>query len=311
MTTLGMTTLGMTTLGMTTLGMTAFLAWAVAPGAPRAWAQFAVPVAPIIRAQPATGVPVASPAWGEDDWDAGKKAPNRQFQQFGGGVMDQANFERWVCNGRSRDQLENSLESLLAVQVDFVKRACGLSEAQSRKLDLAGHGDVRRYTRSIDDLIAKYHEVGQDQRKFNEFAQKVFPLQMKMQTGVFDDSSLYRKILAQTLDGGQAARYDEQERQRRKFHYEAKIEIAVTNLESAVPLRAEQRQRLVKLLRDETQPPKKFGQYDYYVVLYRASQLGEGKLKPIFDDAQWKALQNMLMQGRGMQWQLKHNGIIE
>jgi len=256
----------------------------------------------------------ARPARGQDDWDAGQPAPKQPGEQFavapGQWCMPLEQFDQWVLGGQTRDQVERSLQSQLDMQVDSAARTCGLSDAQSRKLTLAAHGDVKRFLQSIDQLKEKYRQLGQDQQTFNKIAQEVLPLQMKMQTGLFDDASLYRKVLVQTLDHGQSLRYEEEDRQRRKFRYEAKIELVLCNLENMIPLRAEQRQRLVKLLLDETQPPKKSGQMDFYVVLYQAGKLGEAKLKPLFDDGQWPAFKKMLDQARGFEYHLKANGFL-
>jgi hypothetical protein len=251
-------------------------------------------------------------ARGQDDWDAGKPAANQPDARMvmRQTVMAPEVFDRWVSGGRTPEQMERSLDSLLALQVESVARVCGLSDAQREKLELAGHGDVKRLSRSIEQLKEKFRGVGQDQQKFSEMVREVSPLQMKMQTGVFGDSSLYRKVLNQTLDREQSVRYEQDERQRRKFRYEARIELVLSDLESSIPIRAEQRQRFVKLLLDETQPPKKFGQYDTYIVLCQARKLGEAKLKPIFDDAQWQALKKVLDQSQRMEQHLQANGFL-
>src|SRR5208337_1179487 len=104
----------------------------------------------------------------------------------------------------------------------------------------------------------------------------------KLQTGLFGDSSLYGKTLTQLLDGEQLARYEQQQRQRRKFRYEAMIEMVMSNLETTIPLRAEKREQLVKLLLDETEPPRASVQYyDQQFVFWQARKLGDAKLKPI------------------------------
>jgi hypothetical protein len=251
-------------------------------------------------------------AWGQDDWDTRKQAVNQPPGRIvmGPVVMRQVDFDRWVSGGKTRDQIEHNLELQLALQVESVAGTCGLSDVQRRKLELAGQGDVKRFSRRVDQLKEKFCQVGQDQQKVNEIVREASPLQLKMQTGVFGDSSLYRKILKQTLDQGQSVRYEQQERQRRKFRYEAKIELVMSNLETTIPLRAEQRQRMVKLLLDETEPPKDFGNYDYYIVLYQARKLGEAKLKPIFDDAQWQTLKRTLDQSQQIERQLKLNGLL-
>ena len=246
-------------------------------------------------------------ARGQDDWDVAKKAvvqPNRDI------VMALPDFDQWAFGGKTRDQLERLFESQLALQVDAINRACELSAAQREKLQLAGEGDQKRLSRAIEQFRDRFREAGHDQQKAANVVGEAQTLQMTIQDGVYDDSSLFQKVLRQTLNREQAVRYEQQERERRKFRYEAKIEMVLATLENSIPLRAEQRQRLVKLLLDETEPPKKFGQYDFYVVLFQAGKLGEAKLKPILDDAQWQSFKKVFDQGRGLEQFLKGQGYL-
>jgi hypothetical protein len=98
--------------------------------------------------------------------------------------------------------------------------------------------------------------------------------------------------------------------ERRKFRYRASIEVAVTNLESTVPLRHTQHEAIVKLLLDETQPPPTFGQYDQYLVMHQLGKLAEPKLKPLLDERQWKLLEGQIQQYKGMEQFLIQNGLI-
>ncbi|MGO9112893.1 MAG: hypothetical protein ACLP9L_26975 [Thermoguttaceae bacterium] len=246
-------------------------------------------------------------ARGQDDWDVAKKAVDQPVQR---GMIVLPNFDQWVLGGKPFDQVQRTVKSLLALQVESVARACELSGAQREKLQLAGEGDLKRLSRSIDELRERFREVGQDQQKFNNIAPEVSSVQMKLQSGIYDDSSLFHKVLRQTLNREQSVRYERQERERRKFRYEAKIELVLLNLENSISLRAQQRQRLTKLLLDETEPPKKFGQYDYYFVVFQAGRLGEAKLKSILDDAQWQSLKKVLDQFRGWEGILRSQGYL-
>ncbi len=246
-------------------------------------------------------------ARGQDDWDAPKKAVLQTDLED---VMTLSDFDQEVLGGQARDQVERLLKARLALQVDSVNRACELSGAQREKLQLAGEGDLKRLYRTIEQLREKFREAGQDQEKIEAVDSEASAVQMKMQAGVFDDSSLFQKVLRQTLNGEQSVWYDRQERERRKFRYEAKIELVVSNLENSISLRPEQRQRLVELLRDETEPPKKFGQFDFQVVLFQARKLGEAKLRPILDDAQWRSLKRVLDQSRGTEGFLRQQGYL-
>ncbi len=202
------------------------------------------------------------------------------------------------------------LKSQLALQVESVARACRAFRRPTGETATGGRGRPETAARTIDEFRDKFREVGQDQQKLNAIGREASVLQTKMQTGIYDDSSLFQKVLRQTLNREQSVRYERQERERRKFRYEAKIELVLSNLENSIVLRAEQRQRLVKLLLDETEPPKKFGPYDFYLVLFQAGKLGEAKLKPILDDAQWQSLKKVLDQYRGMERFLPVTGIL-
>jgi hypothetical protein len=71
-------------------------------------------------------------------------------------------------------------------------------------------------------------------------------------------------------------------------------------MERTMPLRAEQREHFLQVLSEETEPPRVFGQYDYYVALYQLGKIPDPKLKPIFDPAQWKVLKQFEEQGQAM-----------
>ena len=252
--------------------------------------------------------------WGQDDWEVEEDAPARPGPLAPAASERPENaFDQMVFRGNGNARQEKKrLESLLTLQVESVELACGLSDAQKRKLQLAGCGDMKRFFGSVEENRKMFRKVRNDRNKINQFWQDIQPLQAKLNSGFFDDVSLFHKVLRRTLDSEQFAKYEQQESERRKFRYEAKIGLVVAMLENGMPLRDEQRQRFVKLLVDETQPPRRFGQsqYDYYVVLFQAAKLPENKLKPIFDDAQWRALSQQFAQAKAMERTLRKNGIV-
>jgi hypothetical protein len=245
-------------------------------------------------------------AQAQDDWDMAKKPADRQNGNVRFGLPD---FDQWVFGGRG-DMGENMLKTQLAVRLEAANHACELSPAQREKLRLAGEGDLKRLSRSIGQAREAYREIGQDQQKLNAFSQLISKLQTSIQSGVFGESSLYQKVLQETLTKDQAARYELQERERRKFRYEAKIELVLTNFENSLVLRADQRQRLVKLIVDETEPPKKAGPYDFYAVLFQAAKLDDEKVKPILDEGQRESFKKVFNQYRGLEQFLRGQGYI-
>lgn len=251
-----------------------------------------------------------SGVWGQDDWDAQPARPPAAAD--GMAVVRIPDIDQWVLGGTLAGQTREALESQLGLHVQSVDRACGLSADQRRKLELAGHGDVKTVLAGVDELKKKYQgaQFNPNDQKFHQVIQEIQPLRLRVEGGLFGEGSIYQKVLKRTLNPEQSARYQEEERKRRRFQYEAKIALTLARMESMVPLDDDQRQKLTRLLLEETEPPKKFGQYDHYAVLHQMGTLNEARLRPILHDSQWKAMQRALSQGRQMGSFLRQNGWI-
>jgi hypothetical protein len=59
---------------------------------------------------------------------------------------------------------------------------------------------------------------------------------------------------------------------------------------------------------NETKPARKSGPYDYYIIVVQLGRLPEAKLKPLFDQSQWRVVSRMLTQYKGMEQWLKQSG---
>ncbi len=226
-------------------------------------------------------------------------------------VMTDAQFDQWVFGGHGISRGgRNKLDSLLTLQVDDVARTCTLSEAQKKKLLLAGHGDIKRFFDQVEEKRKKFQQVKQDQNKLGEIYQELVPLQTALNCGLFGDGSFYAKTIRRVLGEEEDARYQKVIQEKNRFRYKARVELVVAQLDQTVGLRDEQRRKLVELIVNETQPPSRFGQYDYYLVMYQAGQIAEAKLKPLFEDRQWALLNRQLNQNRGMDRFLRNQGLL-
>jgi len=226
-------------------------------------------------------------------------------------VFADENFDQWVFQNQGNAQNgRKRIEQMLTLRTEEIDRVCGLSEGQKKKLQLAGRGDIKRFFDRVEDARKIFQAVKHDQNKFQEIWQHIQPLQTELSAGLFGESSIFRKTVRTTLSAEQAASYDKIQQERRASLYRAKIELAVAMLDNGLPLHDEQRRKLVELLVADTKPPKRFGQYDYYVVLIQMAKLPEGKVKPLFDAAQWRAVQQQLNNTRGMEQWLKQNGVM-
>jgi hypothetical protein len=250
---------------------------------------------------------VAAAAPFDDDLAEERPAPQEQVQfQFAEQNIDQWMFGNWgnAVNCRTR------LEGLLNLQIDEVVTVCGAAADQQMKLRLAGRGDVRRFFDRVTELRKKIDGMKNDQNKINEIFQQIQPIQQELNTGLFGQGSLFDKTVRTILTAEQAVHYRRADRQRRQFRYRAVVEQVVSTLDEVAALRDEQRQKLVALLLESTRPPRRFGQYDSYVVLLQISRLPEDKLKALLDDSQWRALKRQFVQFQGIEPFLKNQGLL-
>jgi hypothetical protein len=226
-------------------------------------------------------------------------------------MMDDSNFENWVFGGnRNGPAARERLEKLLTLQIEFIDKSCGLDPAQRKKLELAGHGDVKRFYDRIDVARRKFQKVKNDQNKVGEIYQEIQPIQTVLNMGPFGDGSIFSKTLPRALTPEQVIKFEAVDRERRQFRYGSKVGAAVARLDGSLALSRDQRRKLTEVIMSETKPPRQFGQQDQQVVLLQASKLPEAKLRPIFDEAQWKALSRQFAQVQSQEFMIKNNGYI-
>jgi len=218
-------------------------------------------------------------------------------------------FEQWVFNRMGGAGIaRNRLKAALELHIDEINRFCGMTEPQKRKLQLAGQGDIKRFFDRVDEAKRRYLLVMNDQN--HNIWEDVQPLQNALNVGIFGDESIFAKTVKTTLDSEQAAMLAENEASRSRNRYQVTIDWFVTHIDKMLGMTAEQRSRLANLLK-ETPPPRRFGSSDYYYLMYRIGQFAEDRVRPIFDDLQWRLFSVQLNQARGMQQWLKNNGMIE
>jgi hypothetical protein len=225
-------------------------------------------------------------------------------------MMNDNQFDMWVFGNRNSGSGRNKLDSLLDLNVDDVSHTCGLSGIQQHKLLLAGRGDIKRFLDQVDEKRKKFDKVKTDQNKIGEMYQELLPFQAAFQSGVFGEGSLYAKTLRRILGEYEDSRYQEVVRDKNRFRYRAKAELVTAQLDQTIGFRDEQRRKLVDLILSETPPPKRYGQYDFYFILYQMGKIDREKLKPLFEEKQWVFLIRQLDQVRGMEQFLRNQGML-
>jgi hypothetical protein len=218
-------------------------------------------------------------------------------------------FDQWVFNrAGGAAAARNRLDTLLALNIEQVNRLCAISEGQTKKLQLAGRGDIKRFFDKVDEAKRRFLLASNNQN--NNIWMEINPLQTALSVGIFGDDSIFAKSIKTTLSNEQAARYAAIQQERKQTRYRTTVEWWVVQVDKSLGLSAEARRRLSDLLFKEGRPPRRYGQGDYWYIMFQAAQIPEAQLEPIFDKVQWRLLGNQLNQARGMEQWLKQNGTI-
>lgn len=238
--------------------------------------------------------------------------PNAIQAAVEGFDIDPSNFDQWIYGGNlNAQQGQQRIQSQLKLNIEEVDRVCGITEAQKKKLQLAGRGDLKRFNDDVEVVRKEFMLVRRDQEKFNQLWQKISPLQVRVASGIFGTDSLFMKTVQQTLTVEQYAAYQKADWERRRARYFARVDQYLVVLESGLPLKDEQRNALRAFLRDESKIPRRTSQYDFYLVQYSLGTIPEEKLKAIFDAEQWKLMSTQVAQGRGMVQFLQQQKILD
>jgi hypothetical protein len=198
------------------------------------------------------------------------------------------------------------MESALQAEMQAIHIKCSLTDAQKKKLQLAGRGDIADFCSRVHELRTKCTAKAMSQQQYNEVIQELQPLRYLPQYGALGESSLFRKTLRNLLNDEQLVRYRSLERERRV----TLVEGALRNWDrtpNGVKLAAERRKQFITLLADHGQFPQGHSPYAQYIVLLETARLEE-RLKPLFNDHQWRAFQTQLMVARRVEPTLRHMG---
>ncbi|WP_068141328.1 hypothetical protein [Roseimaritima ulvae] len=203
------------------------------------------------------------------------------------------------------------LAAQLGVLLDEAVRDHDLTESQQQQLQLAGRGDVKRYFDQVAIRRDRFNELRYDRQKMNEIFQDIQPLQQRLNQGLFDEQSLFHKVLQQTLTDQQRKSYQREAELRAERRAVAAVRVAMVEFEHMIPLTHEQRERLSALLLKYAPPAKIASGYLKYLMHYRMSQIDESEIDGLFDEAQHEAFKKYAQQGRGYIAFLRQQGLID
>ena len=120
--------------------------------------------------------------------------------------------------------------------------------------------------------------------------QEAQPLRKEREAILAGEGFFFNQALRHMLTEEQHGRFRKDVDDRRVFRHRASVRWTVVMLARSLGLTDDQRRRLEAVLLEETRPPRSSASFDYQIVMYQASRIPEAKIRPIFDDLQWRIL---------------------
>jgi hypothetical protein len=224
-------------------------------------------------------------------------------------------LDHWIGSPPgTRALARDRLEMFLARRLKELKAHYHLTEAQLKKLQLAGRGDIKRFMDRLHQAARKLEDSQIDDGELRNIDFEIDEATKAMNTEFFGEDSLFYKTTATTLNTEQAADWETALIKENYRRFERAVVQSVTALQRNLGLRAKQTTALAELLVFETRPPKRFGEAsELALVLFQASRIPTARIKPIFDEAQWRIMSKWLApyrEGAGGEELLKRHGFV-
>ncbi|MFO0917230.1 MAG: hypothetical protein U0872_02825 [Planctomycetaceae bacterium] len=221
-------------------------------------------------------------------------------------VLNAEVFDQWMFPNQSEKRCLQELDSQLTVRLAELEQACGLSSSQIQKLRIAGQIEMGQLIDRIQAGRRQFERERHDQQNVGQLHQMVQSLQAALTQGLFRNGGLMEKVVRKTLDAGQLARYEQLTQERADYLRRARLEMVLLQLDREVPLRQEQRTRLLALWKQvSTDVPA--GPYELQGVWFQLAIIPERNYREILNDRQWSVVQVKLQQARGLEPWLRQN----
>ncbi|MFI5459490.1 MAG: hypothetical protein ACHRXM_29035 [Isosphaerales bacterium] len=225
------------------------------------------------------------------------------------GVSNQQ-FDQRVFGSGGAAQFRRRVELSLTARVSDVDRICQLTAVQKKKLLLAGRGDIKRFFDHVEESRQKIEHESIDLDELRAILQEFQRRLARSRFDLFGEKSLFQKSLKNTLTAEQFATFQKITRDVVAAHHRTTITWVAGIMDTTLRLSKEQHRRFEELLVNETRPPMRFGEYDYYGLMFQLSRLPDARLRPIFDGDQWSKLSLGLAEAVRLEQTLKEGGFV-
>ncbi|MHC5542165.1 hypothetical protein ACYOEI_28420, partial [Singulisphaera rosea] len=196
-------------------------------------------------------------------------------------------FDRWVFGTKSPQDIQQGLKSSLDKKVKESIQICGLTEPQSRKLQLAGRGDISHYFHRVEEGRAVFLRSAEDPDRLGEIHQLAARLRVaRSESELFGPGSLFAKTHRNAMEPAQLERYEAAMLQGWRTRYAAQLDSLVTTATRDLKLNNSQRERFRALLGECPPPRQGSSALNSTVLLLRLAEMPEARLKAILTEDQ-------------------------
>lgn len=219
-------------------------------------------------------------------------------------------LQSYVLQGKDTTRLQQELTNKSKVLVEACSEALQLDEVQIEQLRFACRGDVVRVMQEITELdIHTKHvdmqEMGRNQDEMQKIWPLVMPTRSKIDEGLHSRGSLFEKSLKSILTAEQQVNFEKQNQEKQTRLIVATTKLTLIEFERQVPLTADQRNRIIKLVEESPKPKLVSEGMAYYLGIVVLSKLPEVKVREILNEEQFKTYKRTFQNAQrfgGFEW---------
>ena len=116
-------------------------------------------------------------------------------------------FDDWAFGGKDGERrFRAQLDKLLQRKIQDIEQVFLLTEAQRRKLKLAGRGDIQRLLEMVEDARSEFQLARTNLRRLTELQKNLRLVELRVSDGLFEIGSLFAKTLRKLVEEKQLAR---------------------------------------------------------------------------------------------------------
>mgnify|MGYP006969466277 CR=1 FL=1 len=219
---------------------------------------------------------------------------DRMFQ------VDEQQLVSYAFNNlQSRKAAVAHAEGLLAGEIDFIAQIGTLTPQQQRRLALAARGAIARFFEAADRVIADVPRGNVTEDEWQNIWRRLGPVRSRHERGLNGRGSLFAKTVRMVLDAEQLEAHAALVAERTRRHYRAVVLAAIMKIDNHVPLTAEQRAKFLQVVLEKTTPVERYpNSYSQFGIIYgKIADMPEADLKPLFSQAEWKAIRQLVQSG--------------